>query len=151
MLKIYFVIALALGYSDNIFCQTERMDSLLQNKPIPISEEVIVYAYGQKRNIKDQPVTISVLDKTAVTRTDQTSFVSAVNTVPGVKMDERSPGSYRISIRGNLLRSTFGVRNVKVYLDGLPYTDASGTTYFNELAVNSIDKIAIIKCHGASM
>jgi hypothetical protein len=36
-------------------------------------------------------------------------------------MDER--GSYKL-YKGNLLRSTFGVRNAKVYLNGLPLTGA---------------------------
>ena len=35
--------------------------------------------------------------------------------IPGVRMEERTPGSYRLSIRGSLLRSPFGIRNVKVY------------------------------------
>lgn len=57
--------------------------------------------------------------------------VHAFNSVAGVRMEERSPGSYRLSIRGSLLRSPFGVRNVKVYLDDLPFTDAGGNTYIN--------------------
>ena len=113
--------------------------------------EVTVYAYAQRNTITNTPASVSVLDKNTLQRYETSSFVAAVNTVPGVKMDERSPGSYRISIRGNLLRSTFGVRNVKIYLNGLPYTDASGNTYFNELAINSIDKMTIIKGPGGSM
>ncbi|MEJ0103149.1 MAG: hypothetical protein WDO19_11585 [Bacteroidota bacterium] len=39
-----------------------------------------------------------------------------MNNTPGVRMEERSPGSYRLNLRGSTLRSPFGVRNVKVYL-----------------------------------
>lgn len=115
------------------------------------SDEMNVNVYARTTNITDAAAAVSVLGAASLKRSDQTSFVTAVNTVPGVKMDERSPGSYRISIRGNLLRSAFGVRNVKVYLNGIPYTDASGNTYFNSLAVNSINKIQIIKGPGGSM
>ena len=115
------------------------------------SDESNVNVYAGKTTIADAAAAVSVLGTASLNRTDQTSFVAAVNTVPGVKMDERSPGSYRISIRGNLLRSAFGVRNVKVYLNGIPYTDASGNTYFNSLAVNSINKIQIIRGPGGSM
>ena len=115
------------------------------------SDESNVNVYAGKTTITDAAAAVSVLGTASLNRTDQTSFVAAVNTVPGVKMDERSPGSYRISIRGNLLRSAFGVRNVKVYLNGIPYTDASGNTYFNSLAVNSINKIQIIRGPGGSM
>ena len=68
-----------------------------------------------------------------------------MNIVPGVRMEERSPGSYRLSIRGSLLRSPFGVRNVKVYMDEFPLTDASGNTYINFLDVNSITGVEVLK------
>src|SRR5207245_1200850 len=75
----------------------------------------------------------------------QNSLVSSMNTVPGVRMEERSPGSYRLSIRGSLLRSPFGVRDVKVYYDEIPLTDAGGNTYLNAIDVNSVQGIEILK------
>jgi iron complex outermembrane receptor protein len=60
-------------------------------------------------------------------------------------MEERSPGSYRLSIRGSLLRSPFGVRDVKVYFDEIPLTDAGGNTYLNAVDVNSVQGIEILK------
>ncbi len=126
------------------------LNVILKNEAI-ISDEMNVNVYAKKTTITDAAAAVSILNTASLNRSDQTSFVSAVNTVAGVKMDERSPGSYRISIRGNLLRSAFGVRNVKVYLNDIQYTDASGNTYFNSLAVNSINKIQIIKGPGGSM
>jgi iron complex outermembrane receptor protein len=49
-------------------------------------------------------------------------------------MEERSPGSYRLNIRGSSLRSPFGVRNVKIYYNNIPFTDPGGNTYLNSLA-----------------
>ncbi|MEQ9415588.1 MAG: TonB-dependent receptor plug domain-containing protein, partial [Cyclobacteriaceae bacterium] len=63
----------------------------------------------------------------------------------------RSPGSYRFSIRGSSLRSPFGVRNVKVYWNELPVTDAGGNTYLNQFDANSIHQIEIIKGPGSSL
>src|SRR5690606_23055831 len=48
------------------------------------------------------------------------TLTSAVNTVPGIRMEERSPGSYRLSMRGSLIRSPFGIRNTKIYIDEFP-------------------------------
>lgn len=87
---------------------------------------------------------------------NNTSLVAVLNQVPGVRMEERSPGSYRLSIRGSLLRSPFGVRNVKFYLIGeLAFTDASGNTYFNLLEGSALERIEIFKgpyasIHGAN-
>lgn len=111
----------------------------------------VVKAFERNSELKSIPVAVSVLNKTDLERYSNTSLLQAVNTVPGVKMDERSPGSYRLSIRGNLLRSPFGVRNVKVYWNGIPFTDANGNTYLNQLGFNNIGKIEIIKGPGGSL
>ncbi|MEP7110896.1 MAG: TonB-dependent receptor [Ferruginibacter sp.] len=113
--------------------------------------EMVVKAFERNTGLKNIPVTVSVLGRTDLERYGNTSVLPAVNTVPGVKMDERSPGSYRLSIRGNLLRSPFGVRNVKVYWNGIPFTDANGNTYLNQLGFGNVGKIEIIKGPGGSM
>lgn len=113
--------------------------------------ETVVNAFERNSNIRNIPAAVMILNKAAMERYGNESYVPAINTVPGVKMDERSPGSYRLSIRGNLLRSTFGVRNVKVYWNGIPITDASGNTYFNELSLSNTDRIEILKGPSGSM
>jgi len=114
-------------------------------------EEMVVTAYERNTVLKNIPVTVSVLSKADLQRYGGASILPAVNTVPGVKMDERSPGSYRLSIRGNLLRSPFGVRNVKVYWNGIPFTDANGNTYLNQVGFTNVGRIEIIKGPGGSM
>lgn len=116
-----------------------------------ITNEENVYIFGRRSSLLNADASVSVLNKNTFEKYNAASFVAAFNTVPGVKMDERSPGSYRINIRGNLLRSTFGVRNIKVYLNGLPITDASGNTYFNSLSTAFINNIQLIKGPGGSM
>src|SRR6185437_2701172 len=86
-------------------------------------QEVIVRAYEQNRRLADVPAAIGVLTPAQFNRYSNISIVAAFNSIPGVRMEERSPGSYRLSFRGSTLRSPFGVRNVKVYLDGIPFTD----------------------------
>jgi len=113
--------------------------------------EMVVKAYERNTELKNIPVTVSLLGRADLERYGNATILPAVNTVPGVKMDERSPGSYRLSIRGNLLRSPFGVRNVKVYWNGIPFTDANGNTYLNQLGFSNIGKIEIIKGPGGSM
>lgn len=73
------------------------------------------------------------------------SFVSVMNTLSGLRMEERSPGSYRLSIRGSLLRSPFGVRNVKIYFDDFPLTDAGGNSYLNALELAGTHQIQVLK------
>lgn len=58
-------------------------------------------------------------------------LLELINLSPGVRMEERSPNSYRLNIRGSAIRSPFGIRNVKVYLNDFILTDPSGNTYLN--------------------
>ena len=74
-----------------------------------------------------------------------------MNSTPGVRMEERSPASYRMNIRGSTLRSPFGVRNVKVYLDDIPFTDAGGNTYLNQLSYYNFNSIEVLKGPGGSL
>jgi iron complex outermembrane recepter protein len=108
-------------------------------------DEVIVRAYLGKRTILRLPAAVVVIDSNAIQQQPGQSLVPLLNTVPGVRMEERSPGSYRLSVRGSLLRSPFGVRNIKVYLDEFPLTNAGGETYLNLLDVNNIHAIEILK------
>ncbi len=85
------------------------------------------------------------IDSTLLGKQQGNTLLPAVNTIPGVRMEERSPGSYRLSLRGSLLRSPFGVRNVKIYYDELPLTDAGGNTYLNLLDPGSIARMNILK------
>jgi iron complex outermembrane recepter protein len=114
-------------------------------------QAIVVNAYETNTSINKVPAAVAVLQSLDLNRFTNASFVPALNMVPGVKMDERSPGSYRLSIRGNLLRSPFGIRNVKVYWNGIPFTDAGGNTYLNQVSPAGIDKVEVIKGPGGSM
>lgn len=130
----------------------KAQDSLLiQRDSSRVLKEVTVKAYEYGKPIKDVPVAIGIIGKKELERFNSTSFVSAVNTIPGVRMEERSPGSYRLSIRGSTLRSPFGVRNVKVYWNDLPFTDPGGNTYLNLLDFSSVQQMEVIKGPGASL
>ncbi len=118
---------------------------------VKVLEEVMVRAYEADRPLLQVPASVGLVMQSDLARFSNTSLVSAVNTLPGVRMEERSPGSYRFSIRGSSLRSPFGVRNVKVYLNNLPMTDPGGNTYLNQLDANSINQLEIIKGPSSSL
>lgn len=115
------------------------------------SSEVVISAFGQYRTEIQALPSIHQLKGATLDRYNKTSFLPSLNTLPGVRMEERSPGSYRVNIRGSSLRSPFGVRNVKVYYNGLPLTDAGGNTYFNQLAFYNIASMEIAKGPAGSM
>lgn len=114
-------------------------------------DTVLIRAFEQHARAGNAAINSTRLSMTAVANGSNSSLVPAINTIPGVRMEERSPGSYRINIRGSSLRSPFGVRNVKVYWNDIPVTDPGGNTYFNQFAVNNFSSLELVKGPSGSM
>src|SRR6187200_1416089 len=114
-------------------------------------QEVTVKAYEQNRKLMQVPASIAVINKAQLLHFNNTNILPALNTNPGIRMEERSPGSYRLNIRGSSLRSPFGVRNVKTYYNDIPYTDPGGNTYLNQLSFYNIQSAEVIKGPGSSL
>lgn len=110
-----------------------------------VLETVVVRAFEQNRQLREVSAAVVMVDREQLNRFGNTSLLPAINNNTGVRMEERSPGSYRLNIRGSTLRSPFGVRNVKVYWNDIPFTDPGGNTYLNQLALSNIQSVEIIK------
>lgn len=113
--------------------------------------EVAVSAFQSNLQWKAVPAAVALLGRNELARYGTASFVPVMNAVPGIRVEERSPASYRLSIRGSLLRSPFGVRNVKVYWNGIPLTDGGGNTYLNLVDLTQLTAVEIIKGPAASV
>jgi iron complex outermembrane receptor protein len=132
------------------FSAVAQQESRLADSTKVLSE-VVIEAYQYDRTLSEIPASIGLVNEKDIQRFNATSILPAINTVPGVRMEERSPGSYRLAIRGSSLRSPFGVRNVKVYWNGLPFTDAGGNTYINLFDQTSFQQAEIVKGPGTSL
>lgn len=137
---------LFLFFNQHAFAQTQPGDDSVQ-----MLQNVIINAYESNHKLIDVAAPVSVVSSTDLSRYNNTTIISALNAKPGVRMEERSPGSYRLSIRGSSLRSPFGVRNVKVYYDGIPYTDPGGNTYLNQLGFYNFQSVEVIKGPAGSL
>src|SRR6476619_6998568 len=116
-----------------------------------VLENIIVKAYENNRRLIDVAAPVSITGQTQLNRFNNMIILPALNITPGVIIEERSPGSYRLNIRGSSLRSPFGVRDVKIYLNEIPLTDPSGNTYLNQLSFYNFNSIEIIKGPASSL
>jgi iron complex outermembrane receptor protein len=112
---------------------------------------ILLKGYETNAGTLKIPASVSYLNRKSIQAVSTYSLLPAFNQIAGVRMEERSPGSYRLSIRGSLLRSPFGVRNIKVYLDEFLLTDAGGNTYINLLDANMVGQAEVIKGPAGSM
>ncbi|MCW3083468.1 MAG: TonB-dependent receptor [Bacteroidetes bacterium] len=126
-------------------CASAQQDSIYYSLPAveikPVSQEAALRLLSSE----------NILEQQELKKQASYSILSALNTVPGLRMEERSPGSYRLSLRGSLLRSPFGVRDVKIYLGDFPFTDAGGNTYLGSLDISNLNSIRILKGPEASI
>lgn len=114
-------------------------------------DEITVNAFETKTNRLSTTATVGLLTPKSIERFSSTTWTNAINAIPGVRMEERSPGSYRFSVRGSLIRSPFGIRNVKFYWNGIPFTDAGGNTPLNSLDFGAVQSMEVIKGPGSSL
>jgi iron complex outermembrane receptor protein len=132
----------------SLFAQTATRPDTTRAVALP---EATVTGYGQQLPLRRTAAAVGVLSATDFDRFGQQALTQAVNTLPGVRLEERATASYRLSVRGSTLRSPFGVRNVKLYYEGIPYTDASGSTPLNLLDPAQIGSLEVLKGPAASV
>lgn len=152
MKKIGLLLLISSGLANRSSAQATRPPGFLADssdtRPL---DQVVVKAYEQNRRLIDVGAPVNIVSKAILNRFANLSILPAMNTNPGVRMEERSPGSYRLNIRGSSLRSPFGVRDIKIYLDEIPLTDPGGNTYLNELGFYNFQSLEIIKGPAGSL
>ncbi|MFM1913489.1 MAG: hypothetical protein RIR51_1332 [Bacteroidota bacterium] len=129
---LLFLILPLIGFSQN-------RDS------IQVLKEVTIFSFEKNRILQENPDAISQINSKILSINNGASLLNSLNSQPGIRMEERSPGSYRLAIRGSSLRAPYGVRNVKIYWNNLPLTDAGNNTYFNVLDPALFSSILVAK------
>ena len=142
------VVADLSSFKDWNFSSTnERTEiTLVFYYPQHVQKAVEVSAYaGILKNI-ESPANIGIARMNILSQGDHSSLQNVLNTIPGVTYESRGyGGSQRINIRGSMLRSPFGVRNVRVYYDGYTITSPDGTTPFEVIDPSWMESIEVYK------
>ena len=108
-------------------------------------DSVVVTAFRIKVSGQFLPISTARISSTTIQQEVNGTLLPAFNLVAGVRMEQRSEGSYRLAIRGSSLRAPFGIRNVKLYWNDVPFSDPTGNTYLNILPFSLVNGIEIFK------
>lgn len=100
------------------------------------------------------PFATAVLDKTAIQRGQQTVGIDeALSNIPGVVVANRYNFSLdqRISIRGFGSRSNFGVRGLKILVDGVPQTLPDGQSQLTNVDFGDLERAEVLRGASSSL
>jgi iron complex outermembrane recepter protein len=100
------------------------------------------------------PYAVGVVDRKELQRGQQTvGLDEALNNLPGVVVANRYNFSLdqRISIRGAGSRSNFGVRGLKILLDGVPQTLPDGQSQLTNIDFADIDRAEVLRGASSSL
>ena len=100
------------------------------------------------------PYAVGVLNRGDLQRGQQTLGIDeALNNLPGVVVSNRYNFSrdQRISIRGFGRRSNFGVRGLKILLDGVPQTLPDGQSQLTNVDFATIDRAEVLRGASSSL
>lgn len=94
------------------------------------------------------PLAVTIIDQTRLqTGQSKLSMFDALGAVPGVfaMNSENFAQDLRISIRGFGARASFGIRGLKVVMDGIPESIPDGTAKVGNLDMGLMERMEVIK------
>ncbi|WP_212004705.1 TonB-dependent receptor [Chitinophaga sp. HK235] len=113
--------------------------------------EISVNAAKPRSNLL-QPQSVAVLGRKDLQRNDGIFPEYALNLIPGVRMEKRTmAGGQRITLRGYGNGTNFNGTGYKAYLNGIPVTDAEGTTILDDIDFSILGRMEVIKGPASSL
>ncbi len=124
------------------------MGAIGARTPDVVLEPIVVTATRLPAPLADVPAAVSVVGRDEIHDGRPTvALDETLNRVPGVfvQNDRNFAQDLRVQIRGFGTRSAFGVREVKVLVDGLPETLPDGQTELDALDVGAVDRVEVVR------
>jgi len=134
----------------SISSDQESLNILLEPDNVALNELQVV-GFDSRKTLQRTTGSVSLITEKSFKRTSQVSLQPILNTIPGVRMDQSNLSDARISIRGSGVRSNFGIRNIKIYVNEIPITEADGFTRIEGLDVATLGRAEVIKGPASSV
>jgi iron complex outermembrane receptor protein len=112
--------------------------------------EVSVTAYNSPEKL------ISVAGAVTVVPVDSLQYgryniVSSLAVSPGLIIQEATPGTMKLTLRGIGSRYPYGTKKIKMFFDGIPLYSAEGETYFDDINPENISRMEILRGPSSSI
>lgn len=116
----------------------------LAEKPLELGEVIIKSDHFQSE-LKKISATVSIITSDRIKSTDMVNIAPVLNSAPGVYMHNGTLTTNRITIRGIGSRNLFGTSKIRAYYEDIPLTNGSGETTIEDIELQDIARIEILK------
>jgi iron complex outermembrane receptor protein len=110
--------------------------------------DVVVSASRSEQRSFEAPAAIQSIDRATIENAGpQVSLSESLNRVPGLTILNRQnyAQDLQVSIRGFGARSAFGIRGVRLLVDGIPATTPDGQGQGSSISLTSTDRIEVLR------
>ncbi|MFG6653193.1 TonB-dependent receptor PqqU [Scandinavium sp. M-37] len=111
-------------------------------------QTMVVSASPQSVSELDTPTAVSVVNGEDMRHAaPQVNLSESLGAVPGLQVQNRQnyAQDLQLSVRGFGSRSTFGVRGIRIYVDGIPSTMPDGQGQTSNIDIGSIDNVEVLR------
>lgn len=146
-----------IGYASlkqKVSCRSAGLILYLQPIAKNLEEIQVTATSSSNRSQLEQPLSIVVMKEPELKRGTGLFLDDAINTnVPGVLMVRRThSGGQQLNIRGygngigiRGINGNFDSQGIKMYLNGIPITDAEGITVMDDIDFSSVSNVEVSK------
>ncbi|MBW6087799.1 Plug domain-containing protein [Escherichia coli] len=109
---------------------------------------MIVSAAPQVISELDTPAAVSVVDGEEMRlATPRINLSESLTGVPGLQVQNRQnyAQDLQLSIRGFGSRSTYGIRGIRLYVDGIPATMPDGQGQTSNIDLSSVQNVEVLR------
>ncbi|QKO23015.1 TonB-dependent receptor [Rhodoferax sp. BAB1] len=111
-------------------------------------EDVVISASRAQQRSFDAPAAIEAVERETIQNAGpQINLSESLNRVPGLTILNRQnyAQDLQVSIRGFGARSAFGIRGIRLLIDGIPATTPDGQGQGSSIALTSTERIEVLR------
>ena len=117
-------------------------------EPVAVMDTTEVRSAAGAPSLQALPTSATVLDGEALRdRQMQVNLSESLSSVPGLQIKNRQnyAQDLQLSVRGYGARSTFGLRGVRLYVDGIPATMPDGQGSLSHIDIASLERVEVLR------
>lgn len=150
-LKIYATLIVGILFHNlSLQAQEKKLEPVLDST-VSSLPQVVLKGTSIQTGLMQTPAAVNLLSEEELNRSSPNLLTEAFNRVPGVYTQPGALNTNRISIRGIGARAQYGTNRVKAYFNGIPISSADGQTAINDIDLEAIESVEIIKGPNSSL